>query len=225
MKTLNKSRLVAFLIGIWVFCVVLIVIGFAWYDVRQTTLLPAPPLMLPTKAQIITTPPKQKPVVAMFLHPRCPCSRASLKEFSNVVRNLSSDADFRVIFFKPASQNLDWVRCDNLFATASTMKNVTVSIDEDGKEAERFGAETSGFVVAYDAHGSLLFSGGITGARGHEGKNAGEEFLQNMVRRARQREMPTVQPAQSPVFGCAILANPLNTMRRAQYLPTQPNRN
>ncbi len=216
MNALNTSRLTAFLVGIWSCCVATVVVGFAWYDMRPTQLSAVAPPVLPASTQIIAHNLPQRPIVAMFVHPRCPCSRASLKEFSSVVRNLSNDADFRVIFFKPALQNLDWVRRDNLFATASAMKNVAVSIDEDGKEAERFGAETSGFVVAYDTQGRLLFSGGITGSRGHEGKNAGEELLQTMIRSAGQRGAPTVQPAQSPVFGCAILANPANTAPVAQ---------
>ncbi len=216
MNALNTSRLTAFLVGIWGCCVALAVVGFAWYDVRPAQSSVIAPPVLPASAQIIAHNLPQRPVVAMFVHPRCPCSRASLKEFSSVVRNLSNDADFRVIFFKPASQNLDWVRRDNLFATASGMKNVAVSIDEDGKEAERFGAETSGFVVAYDTQGRLLFSGGITGSRGHEGKNAGEELLRTMIRTVQENGAPTEQPAKSPVFGCAILTNSANTMPASQ---------
>ena len=49
--------------------------------------------------------------------------------------------------------------------------------DDDGAEARRFGAETSGQTLLYDARGALAFSGGITGARGHAGDNAGRASL------------------------------------------------
>ena len=38
---------------------------------------------------------------------------------------------------------------------------------------QRFGAETSGQTLLYDRDGRLLFSGGTTGSRGHDGDNAG----------------------------------------------------
>ena len=59
--------------------------------------------------------------------------------------------------------------------------------DDDGAEARRFGAETSGQTLLYDEHGALLFSGGITGARGHAGDNAGRASLVALLNRGSGR--------------------------------------
>ncbi len=55
--------------------------------------------------------------------------------------------------------------------------------DDDGAEAKRFGAETSGQTLLYDERGTLAFSGGITGSRGHAGDNAGRASLLALINR------------------------------------------
>jgi hypothetical protein len=232
MKTKITSRFILLMVITWGCCVATAIVAFAWYDVRSGSVQAAPNILPSTnlinarseEGSASQDSSSERGVVAMFVHPRCPCSRASLTEFANLVRKLSSQAgfsqtQFRIIFFKPASQNLAWVKRDNLFerasALASTRKNVSVSIDEDGTEAARFNAETSGFVVAYDAHGRLLFSGGITESRGHEGANAGEATLEATLEAALkqgyQSNAQGTQTAYAPVFGCAIRTNSANT--------------
>jgi hypothetical protein len=75
---------------------------------------------------------------------------------------------------------------------------VRVAPDRNGVEARRFGAGTSGHVVIYGGDGRLLFSGGITGARGHVGDNVGLERAIASLR----ADSPTC--ARSPVFGCLL---------------------
>ena len=53
--------------------------------------------------------------------------------------------------------------------------------DVEGVEARRFGAQTSGTTSLYSPDGRLLFSGGITSSRGHEGDNAGEDALTQAI--------------------------------------------
>ena len=81
-----------------------------------------------------------------------------------------------VVFLKPSSMPDGWEQTD-LWKTAAALPNATVVRDDDGREAERFGAATSGQTMLYDARGSLLFSGGITGARAHAGDNAGRSAI------------------------------------------------
>ena len=56
---------------------------------------------------------------------------------------------------------------------------------------------TSGHALLFDRDGHLLFSGGITPARGHEGDNFGASAIA-----ARLAGRPA--PAETPVFGCPI---------------------
>ena len=65
-------------------------------------------------------------------------------------------------------------------------------------------ALTSGSCFLYDAHGKLLFSGGITSARGHEGDNAGRDAIVKLV-----HGRPAPQQ-QTDVFGCALRGSNLS---------------
>jgi hypothetical protein len=78
--------------------------------------------------------------------------------------------------------------------------------DEDGFEAKRFGAKTSGQVVLYAPKGALLFSGGITVSRGHQGSNPGLESLITCLTQSNPDRTPW------PVFGCLLL-DPQGTQR------------
>ena len=69
--------------------------------------------------------------------------------------------------------------------------------DPRAAEAGRFGVATSGHALLFDRDGRLLFSGGITPSRGHEGDNFGASAIL-----ARLDGRPA--PAESPVFGCPI---------------------
>ena len=71
-------------------------------------------------------------------------------------------------------------------------------IDDEGTEANRFHAATSGQTLLYDAAGSLLFSGGITGSRGHSGDNAGQTAIVSLVNSGAPRLTET------SVFGCPL---------------------
>ena len=61
-----------------------------------------------------------------------------------------------------------------------------------------FHAETSGQTALYDATGNLLFSGGITSARGHEGDNDGRAAVVSLLTSDGAEERET------PVFGCPL---------------------
>jgi hypothetical protein len=134
----------------------------------------------------------------MFLHPRCPCSRASLRELARVMAQVGDRLDVLVVFFQPDDEPNAWARTD-LWTAATLIPGVRIATDVGGKTASRFGAATSGQVLLYDAAGRLLFSGGITAGRGHEGDNLGRRAVMSLVR--------GTEPAENScqVFGCPIL--------------------
>jgi hypothetical protein len=75
--------------------------------------------------------------------------------------------------------------------------------DPGGVESIRFGATTSGQVVAYDPTGRLVFTGGLTASRGHEGESDGARLLET-----RLRESPsTVAEIRRAVFGCGLFSS------------------
>jgi hypothetical protein len=138
----------------------------------------------------------------MFAHPRCPCTRASLGELEKVVARFQGSVTPWVVFFKPAGAGENWDQTD-LRESAAAMPGVHVVSDPDGVEARRFNAMTSGQTVLYNDRGELLFSGGITLARGHAGDNTGRSAVESCLGDTVLGDTAPVC-RQSPVFGCPI---------------------
>ncbi|HSH95677.1 MAG TPA: hypothetical protein VK968_16155 [Roseimicrobium sp.] len=183
--------------------------GFAWigrYEHRPGS-SPAAPEVWPAGSWIEHAP--DRPTLLMFAHPRCPCTRASLEELARLMARCGDRTRATVVFFQPKGAGEDWKQTD-LWRTASSIPGVNVQTDTDGIEARRFHGETSGQVLLYDTAGALVFAGGITGSRGHEGDNAGRSALQAVLNEGRSIQVST------PVFGCSLL-NP-----DPQCKPTNP---
>jgi hypothetical protein len=142
----------------------------------------------------------QRSTLIMFAHPRCPCTRASLGELEKLVARRPDGATCWVVYFEPPNADRDWDAVD-FPGTANTIPGVHLFRDVDGREARRFGAQTSGQTLLYDSGGTLRFSGGMTFARGHAGDNDGRASIESLL----AGEVPHL--SQTPVFGCPILAS------------------
>jgi len=112
--------------------------------------------------------------VVMFVHPDCPCSRASLTELA-AIASLAGGVGARiVIVFAGDASGSSWDR-------ATQIGGALRIVDPGGEEARRFGARTSGHTVVFDGAGILRFSGGITGSRGHAGNNVGRAAVEKLL--------------------------------------------
>ena len=140
-----------------------------------------------------------RPTLVFLAHPQCTCTRASLDELAEILARAKTPPKTYVLFLKPSSVDASWDETD-LLKRATTLPNVVVLRDADGREAKRFGVETSGQTLLYDATGRLIFSGGITGSRGHVGENAGELALISLINSGRAERSAT------SVFGCPLFA-------------------
>lgn len=141
------------------------------------------------------------PTVLCFVHPRCPCSRATLAELNRLEDRLPGDLHLEYVLFQPKGAQGFWgdEPWRGLHRDGST-SNTRLRLDPGGELARRFGAATSGMILAYRADGELCFEGGITATRGHEGPSAAQDWL--VAALAPESNLP-VRPA--PVFGCPIL--------------------
>ena len=140
------------------------------------------------------------PTLVFVAHPQCTCTRASLDELAEILARAASHAPRTyVLFLKPAEFPPGWEQTDQ-WRRAAALPNVTVLRDDDGMEAKRFGVETSGQTFLYDAGGRLLYSGGITGSRGHAGENAGEMALVALLTRGH------AERRSANVFGCSLFS-------------------
>jgi len=136
--------------------------------------------------------------LVMLVHPQCSCTRASMQELGAVIEKAPRTMRTYVVVYRPRGAKPGWEQTD-VYASAMRLRNTRVIVDEEGREAKRFGAFTSGQTFLYDAAGRLRFEGGITLLRGHAGNNSGR---QEMIRLANAPE----GQATHPVFGCSIFS-------------------
>jgi hypothetical protein len=134
----------------------------------------------------------------MLVHPDCPCTKASLEELDGLMARLPGKLHAYILFSKPGSTPAE-VESSSLWQRASEMPGVSVRYDRLGLEAAKFGGTVSGQTVVYDPDGRLVFDGGLTATRGHQGPNAGV----NSILLVAARKQSTV--LRNPVFGCSLL--------------------
>lgn len=147
----------------------------------------------------VLTASRTTPTLVVIAHPQCSCTRASLDELAEILARAKTRPRTYVLFLKPSSTDAGWEQTD-LLKRATAIPGVRVLRDDDGLEARRFGAETSGQTFLYDDHGALTFSGGITGSRGHAGENDSERTLIALLSEGQPAERST------SVFGCPLFA-------------------
>ena len=133
----------------------------------------------------------------LFAHPQCPCTRASIAELAIVDARTGKRIHKIVVFSKPHGTIAEAAASD-LWRQASRIPDTTVLFDADGSATRAFGAAVSGHTLLYDPAGRLLFSGGITVSRGHEGDNTGLIAIERTV----LGHPPT--NTRTPVFGCSL---------------------
>jgi hypothetical protein len=144
-----------------------------------------------------------RPTLAVFLHPQCPCSRATVAELERVLAaapTAAADLAPRVIVVAvtPAAADESWTSAP-LIARALSLPGATSFVDRGGAEAQRFGAINSGVVAYYDADGRRQYFGGVTIARGHEGPSAGGDAVAALLT-GRRLAHPSC-----PAFGCRLV--------------------
>ncbi|ATB28613.1 RedB protein [Melittangium boletus] len=135
--------------------------------------------------------------LVMLAHPRCPCTRASLRELASLMEQTKGRLSAHVFLWVPKSAHSDF-HDGELWRRARGIPGVQVHADVEGEEARRFGALTSGHTVVYGPDGRLLFSGGLTPMRGHSGESAGKEAILALAR----DEKP--ERARTDVYGCGL---------------------
>jgi len=154
-----------------------------------------PPKVWPSAAPVAASP--QRSTLLLFVHPQCPCSRASLGELARIIACCKDQIDTTVLFCVPPHVPTGFERGD-LWNSATHIPTIRVVVDANAAAAKRFGARTSGQALLYDRGGRLVFNGGITAFRGHSGDNDGRDAIVALLRGQKPRHRTT------PVFGCAL---------------------
>jgi hypothetical protein len=153
------------------------------------------PAVFPPESHIARRP--THAALIFFAHPKCPCTRAGMRELSRLMTGLNGRLEAYVVFIKPKNESREWTETD-LRTMAEAIPDVRVVIDEDERETKIFNAQTSGLTLLYDRHGVLRFDGGITASRGHEGDNAGSRAIFEIITN------DETKTAETSVFGCPL---------------------
>jgi len=152
-------------------------------------------------AESALRPANSRPTLLLFMHPRCPCTRASIRELERLLGGLGRpefQPEIIILVSLPAESGEEWRRTDSV-RQASGLPRAKVVYDPNGRETSRFGAVASGTVMLFGAGGEKLFAGGVTASRGHEGDNAGTDALQALLRG--RKDLLVVS---TPAFGCRL---------------------
>jgi hypothetical protein len=130
-----------------------------------------------------------RPTLLLFVDANCPCSRASLTEFGRIAARVAMPTALMVVVSGGTGRAAE---------DAAAIPGVRVLVDTQSLEAARFAVATSGHALLFETSGRLLFSGGITAARGHEGDSlGGDAILARIAAKGGPR-------CDAPVFGCTI---------------------
>ena len=178
-------------------------VGAGFWIVTNDELLPArsaPAAIVWPAASNLREAPDRFTLVAFF-HPRCPCSRASLAELARIMEHHTDRVGGHVLFTVPPDAGPEWTDT-GMASSATAIPGLVVANDVGGREASLFGAAASGHVLLYDAQGRLLFSGGVTAARGHFGPNPSSDRLIALITASVSAATAT------PVYGCPLCLSP-----------------
>lgn len=189
-----KRRVHRWMIVGWALCVAVGGAALVRFDLRAGAAT-TPPVVWPLESRLPRS--ANGATLVLFAHPHCPCTRSSLVELKRILVQAETNVEVSIVFIRPEGMNDGWVR-GPLWNAAESIPGARCVADAGLQEATFFRAVTSGHVLLYDAGARLLYSGGITIARGHEGANPGASAIADLL---------AARPAPSrgaPVFGCPL---------------------
>ncbi|RKG70447.1 RedB protein [Corallococcus sp. CA054B] len=185
-------RALPWLVGGWLVTSVL-GLGLVWSYANAEGPAATPPGRLPerfARAPGVWT-------LLVFVHPRCPCSRATLAELAKLLDRHGARLSTHVFVWAPREAPPGFERSE-LWTRAAALPGAEVVADVDGQVARELGARTSGQLVLFSPDGVERFAGGITPTRGHEGDSAGGGAIRELL------DSELSSTATAPVFGCAL---------------------
>jgi len=140
------------------------------------------------------------PSLVMYVHPFCPCTRASFQELTKIVDRARADGKepaVKIVVVVAPGMPEGWRDGPNVRA-AHQFQGAEVYYDLDAHLAHAQSVTTSGHVVMFDSPARLGFRGGITRSRGHAGDNDGTRAITDILN-GRKPEVSAM-----PVYGCPL---------------------
>ena len=123
-----------------------------------------------------------------------------MEGLARLMAKAPSDVEVVVEFVRPDDVPDGWEKTEH-WRRAAAIPGVTAHCDVGGIHARRMRTTTSGHLMAVDATGTTVFSGGITPARGRGGPSVGQRALEALLT-GREPEA-----TETPVFGCPLFSS------------------
>jgi hypothetical protein len=136
-----------------------------------------------------------------FFHPKCPCTSASITELKNIINDIKPVTVNLIGIALADSTDSSWKESTN-YREFSKIKGSRIIDDYGGSISVRLGAETSGVLGHYNSNGQLLFWGGVTASRGHEGRAKAYEIITSYFKNRSADEY--IDFSTGEVFGCGL---------------------
>lgn len=133
-----------------------------------------------------------RPLLVMAVHPRCPCTEASLGEMGDLLARSRGACDALLLTYQAPGWPVP--------PATRRIADVTARVvpDLEGATAKTLGAATSGDVLLIDGRGRVRYYGGLTPARGHRGEIAAQDGILEVIAGG------SGKVKSAPVFGCSL---------------------
>ena len=182
------------ILGLWISMILYGVVTLLIYDAKPGEAASAPRTLPKSNVD----PRNDMPLMLVFLHPHCPCSRNTVEQLQYLLLESQGALECRVHFVIPPDTERGWESGD-LLRRVRLIPGLTVEYDRGGIQAQHFAATTSGQVLFYKRDRTLAFSGGITPSRGHAGDCMGSQAISKLLE---NEDWPY---RQAPIYGCQLL--------------------
>lgn len=152
--------------------------------------------------------------IVLFAHEYCPCTRASITEFYKLSKkyNLNPLIIYSDIENENNNRILNEINVENEFNSnkyySNKLKIISIT-DENNKLTKSENIEISGFVVLIDNFNNILYTGGVTPYRAHEGKSELHFYLEKLKKKViintqSMKKSNSIKVLHSKVFGCEL---------------------
>lgn len=185
---------------LWVTAVTILFALLIWHDksgVRLTTAaddFQSLPDSNPIDSSQLQSP---KWHIELFVHPQCPCTRATLKLVDRLHRELLVPPELTIYVASYDQIKSDWSSSPNL-RLAQQLDQAVVMEDKEANRAKSLGVKASGTLVVTDGEGNRLFAGGITAGRSCEQLNPSYFSVRNLLNN------PATGLSNTVVYGCDL---------------------
>lgn len=136
--------------------------------------------------------------LVVFIHPHCSCTTSTLQELERLLADVTDSVQTVFVFGIPQSTETNWVE-STLWNRTGKITSSRRVLDPGGSLASRFGALNSGHCLLFSPAGDLVFEGGVTSSRAHEGEAYGRVAIRQLL----NGNDPITR--HTPVFGCELI--------------------